>query len=90
MSDIARLLADNLGQSVPLVRITTLSRLSFTISEEKNEAGGWDVYLDVLLSPAAAERYVIPFSAEGFEAFRDALVAAGSGLKIERNLQGLH
>lgn len=65
---------------IPVVRVTTLARCNFRA--ERREDGGMDLHFDLLLSAQAAERYTLPFDAQGWENFRKTLEAAGSGIEI--------
>jgi hypothetical protein len=73
--------ASLLDQQIPIVRVTTLALCNFSI-EKNEETGGFSLIFDLLLSPQAAERYTLPFDAQGFEKFRSAILAAGTGIEL--------
>lgn len=64
---------------VPIVKTHTLARCMFFL-EKNEESGGFNMIFDLILSPQAAERYVLPFDADGWSRFRKAIEASGSGI----------
>jgi hypothetical protein len=90
VDDIANMLANGgLSQQIPLRKVHKLSPHSFSF--EKTEDGKFLLHLDLVLSPHCAERYTIgDFEPDAWEDFKTQAEAAGSAVKIERNLRGLH
>ena len=71
-----------LNQQVPVLRQNVLARASITF--EKGPEGAVHMHLDVLWSPHGAERFTVPFDAQGWEAFLIHAQNAGTSIEIAK------